>query len=413
MLRIILLATISVIGVNIILPALPVIAEDFDSQYWVVSYTITAFAILSALFQFFGGPLIDIYGSKRIAISAISIFIVGSIGCTFSQNIYQLIFFRILQAPIILCFAISMADIKDTKLGSTSSSVGYISMSWAIGPMVAPLVGGALLQWFGWQSIFLCLAAIGFIVLVNVLYRTGLPSTDHVENEAKSYLGGYRDLFSSELFRLYTLLSALSIGNLYIFLNSAPLIADYYFDLDATQIGMLIGLVPGGFIIGSFIAGKVSTSIARFTLILLGRLATLVGLSLGLMFLFIYHLSTSYMVFFFSTMFIGIGNGISMAGAKSALLEISDDYAATSISLSSAIATISGVLMAVVSVFILEEIFTLLTIHIVLVLVTAVSLWVSISIFRKEKESKGTKEAGSKPVLHVPRTAEGENRRRG
>jgi DHA1 family bicyclomycin/chloramphenicol resistance-like MFS transporter len=111
----ILLAALSVLPVNVILPSLPNIAATFQADFTLVNLSVAGYAIVSALTNLIAGALSDRFGRRPVALMAISIFVVASVGCALAPNIGVFLLFRAMQASISACFSVALVVIKETS----------------------------------------------------------------------------------------------------------------------------------------------------------------------------------------------------------------------------------------------------------------------------------------------------------
>jgi MFS family permease len=129
--------------INLFLPSLPHIAEEFRVDFAVVNLSIAGFAIAAGAAQLFAGPLSDWYGRRRIALATALIFIAASIGCMLASSFELFLFFRILQSVVVAGYGISLAVISETsKDGEAAGKIGYVATAYAVVPMVGPTLGG-------------------------------------------------------------------------------------------------------------------------------------------------------------------------------------------------------------------------------------------------------------------------------
>lgn len=161
-----LLTALSVLPVNIYLPALPNIAAAFRADFALVNLSIAGYAIVNALTEIVAGAMSDRYGRRPVALIAVSIFIVASVGCALAPNIGIFLMFRVMQASIAACFCVALVVIKETTgERHAANRIGYAAMGWAIAPMLGPTFGGVLNEMFGWRAIFIILALLGAAIL--------------------------------------------------------------------------------------------------------------------------------------------------------------------------------------------------------------------------------------------------------
>lgn len=162
-------AFMSTIDSSIVNVALPVMSKDLnvglDSIQWIVtSYLI----VISALIVMFG-KIADKKGKSKIFLDGFIVFGTGSILCSISNNLSFLIFARVFQAVGASMFMSSNQGIIAAVFPANERgrALGLSGTTVALGTMIGPAIGGIMVQFFNWQSIFLInvpIAFIGFVI---------------------------------------------------------------------------------------------------------------------------------------------------------------------------------------------------------------------------------------------------------
>ncbi|MBX4897580.1 MFS transporter [Rhizobium bangladeshense] len=347
-----LLTALSVLPINIYLPALPDIAATFQADFAVVNLSIAGYAVINALTEIVAGAMSDRYGRRPVALIAVSIFIVASIGCALAPNIGIFLLFRVMQASIAACFCVALVAIKETAgERGAANRIGYAAMGWAIAPMLAPSFGGVLDEVLGWRAIFLALALLGAAILVMSMRE--LKETAGLASRPRgNYFASYRQLLSSSRFWAYTLCMACSTGTLYVFLGGASMAVSSSLGGSSAKLGFFMGMIPAGFILGSYLAARLGGKSLSTTLVI-ARLSTCIGLLLGL------TLSisgvTHVLAFFGPCMFIGIGNGLTFPAANLGVMSVRADLAGTAAGLAAAMSIAGAALIASIAGLFLRE----------------------------------------------------------
>lgn len=171
---------------SIVGSAMRTIADDLkglDAQAWVT----TAYMITSTITTPLYGKLGDILGRRRLFIFAISIFVVASIGASFSQTMYELAAWRAIQgigAGGLFTLALTvMADIIPPR--ERARYMGMFMSVFATSSVIGPLVGGLFaganqILWItGWRWVFLLNVPIGIAALIMVVNFLHIPHTKH------------------------------------------------------------------------------------------------------------------------------------------------------------------------------------------------------------------------------------------
>jgi Bcr/CflA subfamily drug resistance transporter len=352
-LTLILLAALSTLSLNMFLPSLTNIARDFNADYALASLSIAGYLAIVAVMDLVIGPMSDRFGRRPVLLCGLSVFVVGSLGCLLASDIYSFLMFRALQATVISGWVLSMAMIRDTRdEGESASLIGYVAMSMAIAPMLGPMIGGLLDEFFGWRASFVLYTAMGLILLL--LCWLDLDETNHSPSATfAAQFRAYPELLGSRRFWGFAICAMFSTGAFYVFLAGVPLVAARQFSISPGLLGFYMGTITAGFAVGSFVAGRYSQRYPRTTMMIAGRSIAVAGLSLGLgLFLAGYAHGVT---LFFATVFVGVANGVSMPSVNAGAISIRPGLAGSAAGLMGASAVGSGALLTTLTGFLLES----------------------------------------------------------
>jgi DHA1 family bicyclomycin/chloramphenicol resistance-like MFS transporter len=166
------LCTISPFSIDMYLPGFPAIAESLNTSISNVQLSLTSYLVGIAIGQLFYGPLLDKFGRKKPVYVGLIIYILTSVACAFTYSVDHLILMRFLQA-IGGCVGMVAAQalVRDIfPLNKTAQVLSLLTLVIAVSPMIAPTLGGYLTAHFGWQSVFLVLAAITALIMLGIKY---------------------------------------------------------------------------------------------------------------------------------------------------------------------------------------------------------------------------------------------------
>ncbi len=320
LLPLVLLTALSVLSLNMFLPSLSAMSVDFGTDYGTVSLAIGGYLAATAFLQLAIGPLSDRYGRRPVLLGALVVFAAGSAGCAVAEDIHVFLAFRVLQGTAIAGWVIALAMIRDTASEREAAGrIGYVSMAMAIAPMLAPMVGGAVDAMFGWRANFYIYVGLGAALLVLCMFA--IPETNRQRAETLAgQMKGYPALLRSPAFWGYSLCGAFSTSAFYAFLSGVPFVAQATLSLPAAELGFYMGSITGGFFFGSFLAGRFATRYPLAGVMVAGRLLACTGLAAGLVFIAAGHVTV--FTVFGATIFVGIGNGLTLPGCSAGVMSI-------------------------------------------------------------------------------------------
>jgi DHA1 family bicyclomycin/chloramphenicol resistance-like MFS transporter len=350
----VLLSGLSVVSLNMFLPSLPNIAADFQAGYGLLaSMSIAGYAGMTTVLQLLIGPLSDRFGRRPVILVSLVIYILGSLGCLLATDVWTFLLFRTIQAAIISGFALSRVIIRDTEPAQKAAGLmGYLSIAWAIAPMLAPMLGGTLDLLFGWRANFIAFLVFGAAVLALCWLDLGETNKNPSETFTKQFRS-FPGLFRSWPFWGYSLCMAFSMGALYAFLAAAPLVATAVLRMSPATLGIYMGSTAAGFILGSFVAGRFAAYYPLTTMIVAGRVVAFAGLTVGLGLLLagIVHAFS----LFGACVFLGVGNGISMPSSNVGAMSVRPELVGSAAGLSGALTGAGGAMMSGITSTVLNE----------------------------------------------------------
>jgi len=152
---------------TIVATALPVIEHNLQADLVWTGWIITAYQLMTLTMMPLVGRISDEWGRKRVFLGCVAIFTLGSLFCALSPNIYWLIVSRFFQALGGGGFMPSaMGIVGDHFAEDRARAIGLFTSVFPLGGIVGPALGGWLLDYAPWQTIFLINIPVGVVVLV-------------------------------------------------------------------------------------------------------------------------------------------------------------------------------------------------------------------------------------------------------
>ncbi len=255
---ILLLGTLIAIGpfsIDTYLPAFKQIAADFSTDTSAVGLTLTTYFIGIGLGQLAYGPLMDKYGRRKPLIVGLVLYILMSLLCGLAWNLWSLAFFRFFMAlggcaGMVASKAVVRDYFDKDKVADVLSTLMLIM---GVAPIIAPTVGGFIINSFHWEVIFYCLAGFASIMLLNVIYV--LPeSVEPIKSTSlrpTKVVREYWSIYKNKDFFLFSTTRGFAIGALLAYVASAPFVFIEFFGLSEDLFGYIFGGNAGGLILGS------------------------------------------------------------------------------------------------------------------------------------------------------------------
>ena len=196
-------------------PAFPRVTADLATSASLVGLTLTTFFLGMGLGQLLGGPLSDQRGRRMPIILGGLICTIGAVGCAVAPSVGMLVVFRVVNGfGGGVAAVVARAVVVDVARGDLLAKVMSILMALGgLAPMVAPVVGGAVLTAGGtWRTVFWVLVGFGVLMVLTaiVFVPESLPRERRHGGGLRQFSSGLRQVLRIRLFVGYALTAALS-----------------------------------------------------------------------------------------------------------------------------------------------------------------------------------------------------------
>ena len=156
---------------TIVSTAMPTIVSDLNGLE-IMNWVVSTFLLMTAVSTPIYGKLADSIGRKPVFLFGIAVFVVGSALCGIAQNMVELILFRVIQGlgsgavqPVAVTI---IADLY--TLEKRAKMLGLNSGFWGVASVIAPLLGGFIVQHLSWHWIFYINVPLGIIAFLLVVF---------------------------------------------------------------------------------------------------------------------------------------------------------------------------------------------------------------------------------------------------
>jgi MFS transporter, DHA1 family, multidrug resistance protein len=253
------MTAITALSIDMSLPAQPTLADTFDVPAATAQLTLSVFLIGFACAQLITGYLSDAFGRRRVMLGGLALFTLSGIACALSSSIEMLIAFRALQgigaaaAPVV-----ARAMVRDTQPADHAARLlSTMLAALAVAPMIAPVIGGAVLELASWRAVFATLAGCGVVLfcLAKWTLVETHPSERWLTPSARGLVRGYVDFLRTPGVRLPMLISCASFAGLFGYVAASPFVliggyhiavSNYGYYFAATAFALMLGSLFGG-----------------------------------------------------------------------------------------------------------------------------------------------------------------------
>ena len=281
-----LLTVFGPISMDLYLPVLPALTDEFHATASTAQLTITACLIGLAVGQVIAGPLSDRFGRRGPLLIGILAYVAASLLCSFSPSIATLVIARLVQGLTgAVGIVIAQAAGRDVyEGGALIRFYGRLTVVGGLAAIVGPVIGGQLARILDWRGLFDFLAAVGVALLLTTLLAFGetLPKQSRTRGGVKQTGRDFRVLLSDRLFVGATLISGLVMAALFAYLAGATYILQNVYGLSPQGYSYAFGLNSAGFMIFGYLAGRASERWSERGTLIVGILMVLTG-ALGLL----------------------------------------------------------------------------------------------------------------------------------
>jgi DHA1 family bicyclomycin/chloramphenicol resistance-like MFS transporter len=327
------LASISLIGplaVHLFMPVIPAVKAALGLSDAMAQLTFTVALFGMAFATLFYGSLSDRYGRRPVLLSGLCLFLVGSAVSAAATSVLALVLGRLVQAIGAGCGVTLGRAIAQDVYGRERlvKAIAYLTMFYTIGPMVSPIVGGILIDAFGWRSVFGFALALGSVIALGAyfaVFETRPPTTD--SRVGGNLLRDYATLFGHLRFTAFVLQSGLMTGTFLATATAASTLLKDMLHRPSSEFGLYFLLFPVGFLAGNFVTSRIGVRIANETMVLTGSVMALVAVAIQSSLLLGGHVTP--LTLFAPGFFITMAQGLSLSYAQSGAMATNRKLAGT------------------------------------------------------------------------------------
>lgn len=249
-----LLIGLGYVATDIYLPSLPALGVYFEASDQDVQMTLFTYLLSFSFSPLLFGPLSDHYGRKKVILGGAFFALLATVSCLFASSIYWISAFRFLQGfgagAVMIASRASVSDLFSGKELTRQTSIMTMLMPLILA--VAPTIGGALEEYFGWKSVFIFLAV--FIVLVAGLVFFNKETIKHTSDKKVSQIfSTYRAHLKNKLFVSFAVNFIIPALGFFSYLTVSPFLFQEIIGLSPFEYGKLALYVGATIIVTGYI----------------------------------------------------------------------------------------------------------------------------------------------------------------
>ncbi len=152
--------------------ALPSLQHAFNADEAALQWIVDSFLLVLTCLLILAGSLADRFGRRRVLVTGLVIFIIGSSGCSVSGNVVELAIARVVTGvggAMLVPTTLSIVRNTFTDRADLARAIGIWSGVYGIACACGPLIGGILIDTTGWRSIFLVNIPVGLVGIAFAL----------------------------------------------------------------------------------------------------------------------------------------------------------------------------------------------------------------------------------------------------
>lgn len=243
------------LAIDMYLPALPLLQRHFHSDAAATQLSLAVFFAGLAIGQLVYGPVSDRYGRKRPLLVGLAIYVLATFGCALASSMTAFIALRFLQA-LGGCagMVITRAMVRDRFPPQDMARIlSLLVLVIGAAPILAPALGGVVLERLGWQAIFHFQAGYGLLCLLAVtrwIGETHQPAAD-ARLSLGSALRGYASLLAHHRFMGYALSGGIAQGGMFAYIAVSAFVFIEVYGLSPSAYAWLFGANAFGLIAAS------------------------------------------------------------------------------------------------------------------------------------------------------------------
>lgn len=274
------------LSIDMYLPALPRLTSQLQASASQSQLTLTAILLGLAFGQLIAGPLSDSVGRRKPLVAGVSLYIASSVLCAVAPTVYALAGFRFLQGlGAAAGMVIARATVRDLYSGTEATRFfSALMLVTGLAPILAPVIGGQVLNYTSWRGVFFVLAAFGCLLLLVTVFALPETKPDQWRQPARigATLRSFGELLAHRTFLGCSLTMGLGFAVMFTYISGSSFVLQEVYGLSPQAYSLAFASNALGLVaatqINARIVGRVASE-ARLVIIALS-VSSLAGITL-------------------------------------------------------------------------------------------------------------------------------------
>lgn len=265
------LASFGPLSLDMYLPALPNLAGDLHTSTSLAQMSLTACMLGLSIGQLIAGSVSDVRGRRAPLLIGLILYAISSILCMFAPSIGVFLGLRFVQGLAGAAgIVISRAIVRDMYDGvELTKFIALLMLVNGAAPILAPIVGGQILQFTSWRGVFLVLGAIGVLMLLAATW--GLKETHPPDRRSKGGLANtlrtFRGLLTNRMFMGYALTQGLVFAGMFAYISGSPFVLQEIYGVSPQIFSVCFAVNGLGVILAGQVTGKLAGKVSDHRLL--------------------------------------------------------------------------------------------------------------------------------------------------
>ena len=270
------LAAIVLIGpltVHLFLPAIPAVKAEFALSEATAQLTFSIGIFAMALSTLVYGTLSDRFGRRPVLLVGLGLFLAGCAILAVARSFEAVLIGRLVQAIGAGCGTTLVRTIARDAYGQAqlAKAIAYLTMFYTLGPMISPLMGGILIDAYGWRAAFVFALVLGCVITFgawSMIHETNAAPRSRLD--AVGVLRSTIEPFRNPRFAAFVLQTGFSSGVFFTLTAAVSVVMKEQLGRSATEYGLYFLAFPIGFLSGNLVSSRLAGRVPMETMVLAG-----------------------------------------------------------------------------------------------------------------------------------------------